>query len=107
MNGIMRSENWCLGKLGCEFAESNFEILFYSGATELLQIIETRPGNMPAPILKQSCETVALGAPPVQGSGTLPRPPPPPKTPRPPSAPPESQPLLPHTATLGNTSDSR
>ncbi|BES95370.1 Carboxylesterase family [Nesidiocoris tenuis] len=73
------------------------------GATELLQIMETRPGSMPAPILKQSCETVALGGGGScsGGTGTLPRPPPPPKTPRPPSAPPESQPLLPHTATLG------
>nr|XP_014288244.1 neuroligin-2-like [Halyomorpha halys] len=61
------------------------------GATELLQIMETRPtAAMPAPILKQSVETTS-------GSATLPRAPPPPKTPRPP----ESQPLLPHTATLG------
>ncbi|XP_024081737.1 neuroligin-4, Y-linked-like [Cimex lectularius] len=73
------------------------------GATELLQIMETRNTVMPAPILKQSCETVALGAREalVQGSSTLPRQLPNPKTPRPPSAPPESQPLLPHTATLG------
>ncbi|CAH1404728.1 unnamed protein product [Nezara viridula] len=61
------------------------------GATELLQIMETRPtAAMPAPILKQSSEITS-------GSATLPRAPPPPKTPRPP----ESQPLLPHTATLG------
>ncbi|XP_073980560.1 neuroligin 3 isoform X1 [Rhodnius prolixus] len=78
------------------------------GATELLQIMETRSAVMPAPILKQSCEPVMVTTENREmmqnttgGAGTLPRPPPPPKTPRPPSAPPESQPLLPHTATLG------
>ncbi|KAL1140301.1 hypothetical protein AAG570_000233, partial [Ranatra chinensis] len=61
------------------------------GATELLQIMETRSApNQPAPILKQSsqqCESLMSGG----GGGTLPRPPPPPK-------PGQQQP---HTATLG------
>lgn len=84
------------------------KVFLLVGATELLQIMETRSAVMPAPILKQSCEPVMVTTENREmmqnttgGAGTLPRPPPPPKTPRPPSAPPESQPLLPHTATLG------
>lgn len=90
-------------------------ILFtFPGATELLQIMETRTSTAVPSILKTpSSETALLvlqashqshRAPPPDFSdssgGTLPRPPPPPKTPKPPevkasSVPPESQPLLP------------
>lgn len=90
-----------------------------AGATELLQIMETRASSNVQSILKTptSDTTLLVLQPPHQGlratspdyvgngGGTLPRPPPPPKTPKPPelkscSIPPESQPLLPTHGTI-------